>query len=212
MVSHETYPALLHADACRPQPNNSHLVAGLSDGSLSIRTRAGAGRKAGVPVEKVTPSFDAMLAGMGHGGIVYSGKQAGEGLKATYEGEVKVTKERRRKLTEWDRMLKNFRYGDALDSALRQDVTPATTFALLEELIRRDGLPIALANRTDLTLEPVLSFLVKHITHPRYSVLAVDVASVLVGAFTAFSLQSTFVSIDLVDWQTSTPQRSASPP
>ncbi|GJN87988.1 hypothetical protein Rhopal_000943-T1 [Rhodotorula paludigena] len=165
-------------------PNNSHLVAGLSDGSLSIRTRAGVGRKAGVPVEKVTPSFDAMLAGMGHGGIVYSGKQAGEGLKATYEGEVKVTKERRRKLTEWDRMLKNFRYGDALDSALRQDVTPATTFALLEELIRRDGLPIALANRTDLTLEPVLSFLIKHITHPRYSVLAVDVASVLVDIYT----------------------------
>ncbi|GAA5905871.1 hypothetical protein JCM8208_003363 [Rhodotorula glutinis] len=165
-------------------PNNSHLVAGLSDGSLSIRTRAGVGRKAGVPVEKVTPSFDAMLAGMGHGGVVYSGKQAGEGLKATFEGEVKVSKERRRKLTEWDRMLKSFRYGDALDSVMRGDVTPATAFALLDELIRRDGLPIALANRTDLTLEPVLSFLVKHIVHPRYSTLAADIASVLVDIYT----------------------------
>ncbi|GAA5841471.1 hypothetical protein JCM9279_000664 [Rhodotorula babjevae] len=165
-------------------PNNSHLVAGLSDGSLSIRTRAGVGRKAGVPVEKVTPSFDAMLAGMGHGGVVYSGKQAGEGLKATFEGEVKVSRERRRKLTEWDRMLKSFRYGDALDSVMRGDVTPATAFALMDELIRRDGLPIALANRTDLTLEPVLSFLVKHITHPRYSTLAADIASVLVDIYT----------------------------
>ncbi|GAA6047740.1 hypothetical protein JCM3770_001754 [Rhodotorula araucariae] len=165
-------------------PNNSHLVAGLSDGSLSIRTRAGVGRKAGVPIEKVTPSYDAILAGMGHGGVVYSGKQAGEGLKATFEGEVKVTKERRRKLTEWDRMLKNFRYGDALDSVLRGDVTPATAFALMDELIRRDGLPIALANRTDITLEPVLSFLVKHITHPRYCTLATDIASVLVDIYT----------------------------
>ncbi|KPV76923.1 uncharacterized protein RHOBADRAFT_12153 [Rhodotorula graminis WP1] len=165
-------------------PNNSHLVAGLSDGSLSIRTRAGVGRKAGVPVEKVTPSFDAMLAGMGQGGVVYSGKQAGEGLKATFEGEVKVSKERRRKLTEWDRMLKSFRYGDALDSVMRGDVTPATAFALMDELIRRDGLPIALANRTDLTLEPVLSFLVKHITHPRYSTLAADIASVLIDIYT----------------------------
>ncbi|TNY23388.1 WD40-repeat-containing domain protein [Rhodotorula diobovata] len=165
-------------------PNNSHLVAGLSDGSLSIRTRAGVGRKAGVPVEKVTPSFDALLAGMGQGGVVYSGKQAGEGLKATFEGEVKVTKERRRKLTEWDKMLKSFRYGDALDSVLRGDVTPATAFALMEELIRRDGLPIALANRTDLSLEPVLSFLVKHITHPRYCTLATDIASVLVDIYT----------------------------
>ncbi|BGO97179.1 U3 small nucleolar RNA-associated protein 15 [Rhodotorula toruloides] len=165
-------------------PNNSHLVAGLSDGSLSIRTRAGVGRKAGVPVESVTPSYDAILAGMGHGGVVYSGKQAGEGLRATFEGETKVTKERRKKLSEWDRMLKNFRYGDALDSVMRRDVTPATAFALMEELIRRDGLAIALANRTDVSLEPVLSFLVKHITDPRYCVLAADVASVLIDIYT----------------------------
>lgn len=141
------------------------------------------GRKAGVPVESVTPSYDAILAGMGHGGVVYSGKQAGEGLRATFEGETKVTKERRKKLSEWDRMLKNFRYGDALDSVMRRDVTPATAFALMEELIRRDGLAIALANRTDVSLEPVLSFLVKHITDPRYCVLAADVASVLIGTF-----------------------------
>ena len=124
------------------------------------------GRKAGVPIEKVAPTYDAMLAGMGFGGVAYSGKQAGEGLKATFEGETKVTKERRKKLSDWDRMLKNFRYGDALDSVLRKDVTPATTFALMEELVRR---------------EPVLSFLVKHVTDARYCTLAADVASVLIG-------------------------------
>ncbi|GAA5970857.1 hypothetical protein JCM8115_007020 [Rhodotorula mucilaginosa] len=165
-------------------PNNSHLVAGLSDGSLSIRTRAGVGRKAGVPIEKVAPTYDAMLAGMGFGGVAYSGKQAGEGLKATFEGETKVTKERRKKLSDWDRMLKNFRYGDALDSVLRKDVTPATTFALMEELVRRDGLAIALANRHDVSLEPVLSFLVKHVTDARYCTLAADVASVLIDIYT----------------------------
>ncbi|BGP19053.1 hypothetical protein JCM10213_009237 [Rhodosporidiobolus nylandii] len=165
-------------------PNNSHIVAGLSDGSLSIRTRAGVGRKAGVPIEKVTPSFDAILAGMGHGGVVYKGKEAMEGLKATYEGEVKVGRERKRRLAEWDKMLKNFRYGDALDSVMRPDVTPATAFALMEELIRRDGLPTALANRHDLSLEPVLSFLVKHITSPRYCTLAVDISTVLIDIYT----------------------------
>ncbi|GAA6035084.1 hypothetical protein JCM8097_002176 [Rhodosporidiobolus ruineniae] len=165
-------------------PNQSHLVAGLSDGSLSIRTRAGVGRKAGVPVEKITPSYEAVLAGMGQGGVVYKGKEAMEGLKATFEGEVKVGRERRRKLAEWDKMLKNFRYGDALDSVMRPDVTPATAFALMEELIRRDGLPIALANRHDLSLEPVLAFLVKHITNPRYCTLAADIATVLIDIYT----------------------------
>jgi U3 small nucleolar RNA-associated protein 15 len=148
---------------------------------------------------------------MGQSGNVYSGREAKEGLQATYEGEVKVGRERKRKLAEWDKMLKNFRYGDALDSVMRsvrpfpsclfsvlqtdtpisQDVTPATAFALMEELIRRDGLPIALANRHDLSLEPVLAFLVKHITSPRYCTLAVDIATVLIGS-SAFFVSSPF--------------------
>ncbi|GAA5901891.1 U3 small nucleolar RNA-associated protein 15 [Sporobolomyces salmoneus] len=166
-------------------PNNSHIVAGLSDGSLSIRTRTGATRKAGVPIEFVTPSYDALLAGAGSGGNVYTGASAMEGLKSI-EGEIKVSKERRRKLTEWDKMLKNFRYGDALDSVvMRKDVTPATTFALMEELIHRDGLGIALANRDDISLEPVLSFLVKHVTNPRYCSLATDVANQVIEIYTS---------------------------
>lgn len=42
-----------------------------------------------------------------------------EGLKS-FDGEQKVGKARRKKLMEWDRMLKDFRYGDALDSVLRK--------------------------------------------------------------------------------------------
>ncbi|ORY90894.1 WD40-repeat-containing domain protein [Leucosporidium creatinivorum] len=163
-------------------PNSSHLVAGLSDGSLSIRTRV-APKKAGILSEKVVPSYDALLAGAGSGGIVHQGKEAMEGMKA-FEGEHKVGRERKKKLMEWDRLLKDFRYSDALDSVLRKDVTPATTFALLDELIHRDGLPIALANRHDLSLEPILRFLVKHITNPRYCVLAADVATVLIEIYT----------------------------
>ncbi|GAA6009957.1 hypothetical protein JCM11491_000880 [Sporobolomyces phaffii] len=165
-------------------PNNSHIVAGLSDGSLSIRTRTGATRKQGVPVEFVTPSYDAILAGAGAGGNVYTGQAAMEGLKSI-EGEIKVAKDRRRKLTQWDKLLKNFRYGDALDSVLGRDVTPATTFALLDELVHRDGLAIALANRDDISLEPVLSFLVKHVTNPRYCSLATDVANQLIEIYTS---------------------------
>ncbi|KAM0792958.1 hypothetical protein ACM66B_002716 [Microbotryomycetes sp. NB124-2] len=164
-------------------PNSSHLVAGLSDGSLSIRTRLGA-KKAGLPKEQVVPSFDALLAGAGHGGNVFSGKEAKQGLQAAYEGEVKVGRERKRKLQEWDRLLKDFRYGDALDSVMRKAVTPATTFALLEELMHRDGLTIALSNRHDASLEPILRFLSKHVTNPRYGVMAADIASVLIEIYT----------------------------
>lgn len=47
--------------------------------------------------------------------------------------------------------------------------------------MHRDGLPIALSNRHDLSLEPILKFLIKHITNPQYCALASDVAVVLIG-------------------------------
>lgn len=94
-----------------------------------------------------------------------------------------------------------------------QSVTAATTFALLEELIHRDGLPIALANRHDLSLEPILRFLVKHITNPRYCVLAADVATVLIGS-SHCSSRAAFDDLltRLLLQQRSTPPPSASHP
>lgn len=71
------------------------------------------------------PSYDAMLAGAGSAGVTFTGAEAMEGLKGAEaasapSGELKVGRERKRKLQEWDRMLKDFRYGDALDSVMRK--------------------------------------------------------------------------------------------
>lgn len=97
-------------------------MAGLSDGSLSIRTRAPARTAASALLtSSITPSYDALLAGAGASGIAFEGKEAMEGLGGrTFAGEKKVGRERRKKLAEWDRLLKDFRYGDALDSVLRK--------------------------------------------------------------------------------------------
>lgn len=92
------------------------MIAGLSDGTLSIRTR--------VPSKKSdlisqSTAYDSLLAGAGSGGIAHDGKAAQEGLKS-FEGEQKLGREKRKKLMEWDKMLKDFRYGDAMDSVLRR--------------------------------------------------------------------------------------------
>jgi U3 small nucleolar RNA-associated protein 15 len=55
------------------------------------------------------------------------------------------------------------------------------TFALIQELIQQDALRIALAGRDDVTLEPILSFLVRNITDPRFGEMASDVAGVIIG-------------------------------
>ena len=71
-----------------------------------------------------------------------------------------------------------------VDRADQQDVRPSTTFALIQELIQRDGLQIALSGRDDVTLEPILSFLVRHVTDPRFGEMASDVAGVIIGGWT----------------------------
>lgn len=55
------------------------------------------------------------------------------------------------------------------------------TFSLIQELIHRDGLRVALAGRDDVLLEPVLRLLIKHVTDPRFGELVVDLATVLIG-------------------------------
>lgn len=52
---------------------------------------------------------------------------------------------------------------------------------MIQELIHRDGLKIALAGRDDVLLEPVLRLLLKHVTDPRFGELVCDVARVLIG-------------------------------
>ena len=58
---------------------------------------------------------------------------------------------------------------------------PATTFALIQELVLRDALRIALSGRDDVTLEPVLAFLGRHITDARFGEMASEVAGVIIG-------------------------------
>ena len=62
-----------------------------------------------------------------------------------------------------------------------QNVPPATAFYLIQELIHRDGLKIALAGRDDVLLEPILRLLVKYIADPRFGDLASSVAAIVTG-------------------------------
>jgi len=104
--------------------------------------------------------------------------------------EFKVESRRRRRLKEYDRLLKGFKYSAALDSALRKRVPPATTFALIQELIYRDGLRSALAGRDDVLLEPILRLLLKYVTDPRFGGTACDVAGLIIEIYTPVLGQS----------------------
>jgi len=88
---------------------------------------------------------------------------------------VALQNEKKRKLSSFDLALRQFRYGDALDDALNTR-QPQAVVAVLEELGKRRGLTIALSNRDEETLEPILSFTVRYITRPQFSSLLIGVA------------------------------------
>ena len=91
--------------------------------------------------------------------------------------------EKRRKLRKFDVSLRSFRYGDALDEALASR-RPDAVVAVLEELGKRgEGLNIALSNRDEESLEPLLSFLVRYISNPKFAALLVGVTNALLDIY-----------------------------
>jgi U3 small nucleolar RNA-associated protein 15 len=96
---------------------------------------------------------------------------------------------KKKKLRKFDVALKKFRYGDALDEALETRI-PSTVVSVLEELGKRRGLTIALSNRDEESLEPVLAFTVRYIARPRFAALLVGVAHKLLDIYGPVAGQS----------------------
>ncbi|CAE7171725.1 unnamed protein product [Rhizoctonia solani] len=173
-------------------PDDTHIAAGMVDGSLSVRRRqpkasesmANAPRTAGNGV------YDFFMGGgsfaLGAKGLARS--KTGKGKQTPATGildEFRVEKRRQRRLREYDRLLKNFKYAAALDAVLRKNVPPTTTFSLISELMHRDGLRTALGGRDDVSLEPVLRLLIKHIADPRFGNMCCDVAGIVIDMYTS---------------------------
>lgn len=110
--------------------------------------------------------------------------RTGAGAKASQQES-----ERRKRLGPYDKFLKAFEYGAALDTAV-DTKNPIVVFSVLEELRMRDGLDIALSGRDETTLEPLLHFLAKYIVDPTLSGLLVQVAERLLDIYASVIGQS----------------------
>ncbi|EIM88468.1 WD40 repeat-like protein, partial [Stereum hirsutum FP-91666 SS1] len=180
-------------------PDDTHIAAGMSDGTLSVRRRqpkASEASAADGPFSAASlraGTFESFLGGT----IPNLGQlQIKDKTKARPVGDVdefKVETKRRKRLKEYDRLLKTFKYSAALDSVLRKQIPPTTTFALIQELIHRDGLRSALAGRDDVLLEPILRLLLKHVSDPRFGEMVCDVAGVVIEMYTPVLGQSPLI-------------------
>ena len=198
-------------------PDESTLLVGSSTGELTVRKRivtaSEQARNAGL-VQKDSSatagivSESALEAQIFNDATRYRQEGLLEGLPSigttiTPSGEIKVSHSRRsKKLKEWDMMLKAFRYSDALDSVVAKGVIPTYAFAVLTELMHRDGLHQALNARDEISLLPILRFLHEHVADPRYGSISCDVANVVIDLYTpalgqSFAIDNLFIRLKL---------------
>ncbi|KAI0081767.1 WD40 repeat-like protein [Panus rudis PR-1116 ss-1] len=177
-------------------PDETHIAAGMSDGTLSVRRRN--------PKAFESSEHEAALSAIRTGGFesfLGALPSIGQGRVKSKEkskpvgdvDEFTVERKRKKKLKPYDKLLKSFQYSAALDSVLRKQVLPETTFSLIQELIHRDGLRTALAGRDDVLLEPILRLLLKYVTDPRFGEMVCDVAGVVIEMYSPVLGQSPLI-------------------
>ncbi|EGF77898.1 hypothetical protein BATDEDRAFT_91149 [Batrachochytrium dendrobatidis JAM81] len=151
-------------------PTNSQLVVGMSSGLLSIRQRA-------VRSEDIAKKQDVQT----HNGT-YQYYIRGSNYTPD-ENDTRIESKTKARLQSYDKLLKGFQYANALDAVLEGPPKPLLIISMLEELIHRDGLRAALAGRDEHTLQRILSFLMRYISNPRYTVLLTDVSNTILDIY-----------------------------
>lgn len=183
------YPAPILSLAV--SPDESHIAVGMSDGTLCIRKRE---LKA-----SELESRERRRAALRTGAYEHFATGPTRASAATRADELSVESTRRQRLKRYDQLLKAFRYRDALDASLQQGVPASVTFALIMELIRRspsgqaDGLRRAISGRDDVTLEPILRFLLRHVTNPQYTHLVCDTLNLVIDTYASVLGQSPII-------------------
>lgn len=88
--------------------------------------------------------------------------------------------------TKHDKLLRKFEYSLALDSVLTRfcvNKTPQVTVALMQELLRRQGLTTAFANRTQDSIARILTFLIKYIGDSRFTRILIDITNIFLDVY-----------------------------
>lgn len=95
---------------------------------------------------------------------------------------------RKQRLQKYDKFLKSFQYSACLDSVLEAPQNPVIVISVIQELVHRSGIKIALVNRDDKSLIPLLKFLLKYIIHPRYNPTLVPLLNMVLGTILPLSI------------------------
>lgn len=173
---------------------DKHIAVGMQSGLLSVKTRLSGQQKVKdrerrqemqALLEGKLEEHDRKLAkkkklrGSGWEKRLRGRDFIGEGADIVIEGQ---DRKRRKKEQTWELDLRKGRYSVALDQVLSStDKTAQLT--LLTALRHRSALRASLRDRDEVTLQPVLQWIYKHIREPRLVDLSVEVAMNLLDIY-----------------------------
>ena len=176
-VTHSArYPAPVTSLALNPPA--SQMAAGLADGTLVIRRRREGGPGGAGALVGGEGAANGSKAGgkkkpkKGNRGIRLTaanfryflrGRQAKAGA-----ADYKVLARRRARLAPYDKHLRRFRHGEALDAALATG-RPEVVAAVLEELAARGAVESAVAGKDEVAAGELLAFLARFTARPRFA-------------------------------------------
>lgn len=153
--------------------DDSTLVVGQVDGTLAIHRREGKFEDS--KVEKVREKRRKQRNHRAADEIV----------------ELSKPNERQKK---HDMLLRKFEYSQALDSVLTRfcvNKTPEVTVAVMQELLRRQGMASAFGSRTQDSIAKILTFLNKYIGDGRFTRILIDITNIFLDVYESAFLQLT---------------------
>ena len=93
-------------------------------------------------------------------------------------------REKKKKLAAWDIALRKVQYGKALDLVLEPEKPdPVVVLTVFNALRERSALKTALKDRNEMTLLPILRFLARRITDPKYVALTSRVSMLVLELY-----------------------------
>jgi U3 small nucleolar RNA-associated protein 15 len=164
------------------------MVIGFVDGNMMIRNNKKQGKSAATPDNNILRP-DLSITDMIDRSLSQCRHHKGAGQVHEFQNTIISESERGIHLQPFEKYLKKFSYQRALDSAL-ETKDPVIVITLIEELCRRNGLTIALSGRDENSLEPILSFTAKYISHARYNDLVIQVAHRIIDMYSCVVGQS----------------------
>jgi U3 small nucleolar RNA-associated protein 15 len=144
--------------------DNSTLAVGQVDGTLAIHRREQKNEE--MKVEKLRAK-----------------RRKQRNFKGADEVVERFRMERQEK---YDNLLRKFEYSAALDCVLTRGYvnrTPQVTVAVMQELMRRQGLVTAFSNRTQDSLAKIITFFNKYISDGRFTRVLIDIANIFMDIY-----------------------------